>query len=354
MPPQLSKTERQALLAQLAAKRRGRGVLDSLEDSDDDSSAALAADDTDEDDSFATARSRQPIVLDDSSEDENGGANRGGATSRPAPGDGLRRLHKAARPAPAPPRQRATQVISIDTSSEDKEYTFGSSGGGADDIAAQLGSLSIKNKPGRGSAGGGGAALPRRRDGEPPAPAAAAATSPSDSGCLVLSGRGEFKLKWVCCPALACPIHAGHLPVAARLLLCLVPARPLVTPVRDPCTLQRQGIHHAVPAPGGGPALAVVPALPAARRHPRRRHGPGCAPAACFQPNLRCSAARPHDLLCSTARRTLLVSQSTPLAGLPSPAVLLHPLRKPATGRAPTRPCAMQGRPFSAPRSWLA
>ncbi|KAL4427704.1 hypothetical protein ABPG75_001793 [Micractinium tetrahymenae] len=198
MPPQLSKTERQALLAQLAAKRKGGRALDSLEDSDHESSAAVAAeDDSDGDDSFATARSRQVVVLDDSSEDENGGANRGGATSRLAPGGGLRRLHKAGHPAPAPPRQqqpqqRDTQVITIEDSEEEGEEEDGGSGAGADDIAAQLGGLSIKGKPGRGAGAGAGTSRLLRRDAEPPAPAVSA--SSSDSNCLVLSGRGEFKL----------------------------------------------------------------------------------------------------------------------------------------------------------------
>lgn len=197
MPPQqLSKTERQALLAQLAAKRRGVRALDNLvQDSDDDSSAA-AANNSDADDSFATASSRQPVVVDNSSDDENGGANRSGATSRPAPDGGLRRLHKAGQPAQAPPRQRSNQVISLESSSEDEDGACDSSGGGADDIAAQLGGLSIMGKPGRDAAGAGSLTAGLQScAANPSAPAAAAAASSHDSKCLTLTGRGEFKLK---------------------------------------------------------------------------------------------------------------------------------------------------------------
>ncbi|KAL4444622.1 hypothetical protein ABPG77_002439 [Micractinium sp. CCAP 211/92] len=197
MPPQqLSKTERQALLAQLAAKRRGVRALDNLvQDSDDDSSAA-AADNSDANDSFATASSRHPVVVDHSSDDENGGANESGATSRPAPDGGLRRLHKAGQPTQAPPRQRSNQVISLESSSEDEDGACGSSGGGADDIAAQLGGLSIMGKPGRDAAGAGSVTAglqPRAVNPSAPAAAAAAASS-HDSKCLTLTGRGEFKL----------------------------------------------------------------------------------------------------------------------------------------------------------------
>lgn len=63
--------------------------------------------------------------------------------------------------------------------------------GGAHDIAAQLGGLSITGKP-RGSAGGAGLvtlALPHRDAGP------AAEASSSDGKCLTLTGRGNFKLK---------------------------------------------------------------------------------------------------------------------------------------------------------------
>ncbi len=65
--------------------------------------------------------------------------------------------------------------------------------------------------------------------------------------------------------------------VAFAFRTCLQHPRPPPRLLLTPPAPQRPGLRHAVPASGGGRALAVVPPLPAARRHTGRRHGPGCA-----------------------------------------------------------------------------
>ena len=195
--PALDKQGRQALLAQLAAKRQQKAsgnFRNELEDSDSGEGS--------DDDSFATARSRQPLALDDSSDDEN--QRPGVTTSRSdaAAGGKLNRLRKAGAAPRAAGLTTAAPKVPQDVSD--------------DDIAAQLGGLTLRGgkAAARGTGGDGdnrkaaraAAPVPPPRPkldlgrSQPSQPDLAKEAQPQrdmqqDSNCLVLGEKGEFRLK---------------------------------------------------------------------------------------------------------------------------------------------------------------
>jgi hypothetical protein len=189
----LNKQDRQALLGHIAAKRLQKknagAAFRDLEDSDS------------EEETFVTAPSKPVMVLEDSSEEENQAPRDGTGRAPTTGGSKLNRLRKAgAVPLPAAGQQEPPQTLAASPGSE----SF-------DDIASQLGGLSIKAKPSSGGSGSSSArgaaaadvaALRARLDLSRSEHTVQALGSHVEHGaedaatdCLVLGGKGEFRLK---------------------------------------------------------------------------------------------------------------------------------------------------------------